>query len=74
MNNPLALKEKLPSNLKTGFLRASSTYWMPEPIKIPAPANTTPMGALTVQKEENGTIKGFEYQCVCGRKDYFICE
>jgi hypothetical protein len=30
-------------------------------------------GRLTLSKE-NGLVKGFEYQCVCGHKDYFVCE
>jgi hypothetical protein len=30
-------------------------------------------GKLTLNKQ-NGIVKGFEYQCSCGRKDHFVCE
>lgn len=61
------------NHAKASLLKADSVSWAPQPVRIPPPGTVSEFGKLTLQKE-NGTVKGFEYQCVCGHKDYFVCE
>ena len=37
------------------------------------PGSQSRAGSLTLKKE-NGTVKGFEYRCICGHTDAFVCE
>lgn len=55
------------------FLRASIVYIDPEPVVIHAPQQDAPEERLIIKKE-NGTVKGFQYRCTCGRVDHFVCE
>ena len=56
-----------------GFLEASCVSLAADPICLPSPGKSNENGKLTLKKE-NGAVKGFEYQCVCGHKDYFVCD
>ena len=73
MSYPIVSRGYRSSRSKTGFVRADFTVWMPQPVKIPPPGASAELGKLTLNKE-NGIVKGLEYQCVCGHKDYFVCE
>jgi hypothetical protein len=63
------------SSYKGTFLKSTAVSWIKQPVRIPTPcqAHTHENGTLTLKKE-NGTVKAFEYQCVCGHKDSFVCE
>ena len=61
------------TNQAPGFLEASSVSLAAEPVCLPSPGKGVENGKLTLKKE-NGAVKGFEYQCVCGHKDYFVCD
>jgi len=56
-----------------GYLKASRIEVQSVPVMIPPPGQKQEFGKLTLKKE-GGAVKGFEYQCVCGHKDYFVCE
>lgn len=62
-----------PAAQKPRFLRASHIYVDAQPVVIHAPHQDTPDDRLIVKKE-NGTVKGFQYRCACGRVDHFVCE
>ena len=55
------------------FVDASHVAVAAQPFFLPAPNQQDATGQLTVKKE-NGTVKGFEYKCVCGHRNYFVCE
>ncbi len=55
------------------LLKANSITMAEEPVAI-GHAHTHGDGGKLTLKKENGIVKGFEYQCICGHKDHFICE
>ena len=55
------------------FLKADSVTLGVKPVVVSANPCAGEFGKLTLKKE-NGAVKGFEYECVCGHKDYFVCE
>lgn len=58
---------------REGFVDGNSVALAPDPIALPLPMKHAGNGKLTL-KRENGALKGFEYRCPCGHKDYFVCE
>jgi hypothetical protein len=62
------------SSQKPRFLRANLVYVDPEPIVIHAPHAEESTDDRLIVNKENGTIKGFQYRCTCGRVDHFVCE
>lgn len=58
---------------RRGFLKADSVKLSSDPVVIASDNKHCDFGKLTV-KRENGVVKGFEYQCVCGQREYFVCE
>jgi len=62
-----------PNNQAPRFLRANYVYIDPQPVVIHAPQQDATEDRLIVKKE-NGTVKGFQYRCACGRVDHFVCE
>jgi hypothetical protein len=61
-----------PQTVKS-FLEARFVSVAPQPVSLSVPNQRAGSGHLTVQKE-NGAVKGFEYTCVCGQKNSFVCE
>jgi len=55
------------------FLKADSITLGVKPVLVTTNPGVGEFGKLTLKKE-NGAVKGFEYECVCGHKDYFVCE
>jgi len=58
---------------REGFVDGASVALATEPVALRIPARAAGNGKLTLKKE-NGAVKGFEYRCPCGHKDYFVCE
>jgi hypothetical protein len=58
------------------LLRANVVTMLPEPVQLPSPDDDpdAPNKGKLILRKENGAVKGFEYQCPCGKKDYFVCE
>jgi len=55
------------------LIKASAVRRTNNVIYLHVPGEKLPGGHLTITKE-NGAIKGFEYHCVCGHTDAFLCE
>lgn len=63
------------SSGKSMFLKSNAVSWTRQAVRIPMPGQPAPHenGTLTLTRE-NGAVKAFEYKCVCGHKDSFVCE
>jgi hypothetical protein len=57
----------------SSVLKAHHVAVAPEAFVLGQSRKSGDTGKLTLNKE-NGVVKGFEYQCACGRKDHFVCE
>ena len=57
----------------TACLKANAVTLALQPVMIQPMGKHSEFGKLTLKKE-NGAVKGFEYECVCGHKDYFVCD
>ena len=64
--------QKSNSNRPAGIVEGGNVTIANKPVSLPLP-NSVHGGKLTLRKE-NGAVKGFEYCCVCGHRDYFVCE
>jgi len=58
---------------REGFIVSSNVSFTQKPVALPSPAQQGGSGKLTLKKE-NGTVKGFEYRCLCGHCDTFVFE
>jgi len=57
-----------------GLISAHNVAFISQKVVLPLPqTHVNGSGKLTVETE-NGIVKGFEYQCNCGRKDHFECQ
>jgi len=57
----------------SGILKADCIALADEAFVVGPASKQAEVGKLTLNKL-NGIVKGFEYQCACGRKDHFVCE